>query len=45
MGRKVIYPQIDFCAFPEALCAAADDNLRLNGPREYNDMMLMAGII
>lgn len=30
MGRKVIYPQIDFCAFPEALCAAADDNLRWN---------------
>lgn len=30
MGRKVIYPQIDFCAFPEAICAAADDNLRWN---------------
>jgi len=31
MGRKTLYPSIDFCQFPEALCASADDkNLRWN---------------
>jgi len=37
LGRDTIYPNIDFCQFPEALCASADDkNLRWNaGLFEY----------
>ena len=31
LGRETIYPAIDFCKFPEALCASADErNLRWN---------------
>ena len=31
IGRDTLYPSIDFCQFPEALCASADDkNLRWN---------------
>ena len=31
LGRETLYPNIDFCKFPEALCASADDkNLRWN---------------
>lgn len=31
LGRDTLYPNIDFCQFPEALCASADDkNLRWN---------------
>lgn len=31
MGSQTLYPNFDFCQFPEALCASADDNnLRWN---------------